>query len=123
MIFEQYKGAHYVDLGKSFQTHVYLQIFASIQPRTSPPRTSAQWQRPQVQNTVQTVEVAVAYACCVGSHAADLGEAGVREILHGGAEARELHEGFVGLLEPPPSVPSFSSGEAILVTRLTGFAT
>ena len=27
---------HFVDLGKSFQTHIYLQILASIQPRTSP---------------------------------------------------------------------------------------
>ena len=29
-------GVHCVDLGESFQTHVYLQNFASIQPRTSP---------------------------------------------------------------------------------------
>ena len=27
---------HCVDLGESFQTHVYLQNFVSIQPRTSP---------------------------------------------------------------------------------------
>ena len=27
---------HCVDLGESFQTHIYLQNFASIQPRTSP---------------------------------------------------------------------------------------
>ena len=27
---------HCVDLGESFQTHIYLQDFASIQPRTSP---------------------------------------------------------------------------------------
>ena len=27
---------HCVDLGESFQTHIYLQILASIQPRTSP---------------------------------------------------------------------------------------
>ena len=30
------KGVHYVDLGESFQTHIYLQSLASIQPRTSP---------------------------------------------------------------------------------------
>ena len=27
---------HCVDLGESFQTHIYLQNLASIQPRTSP---------------------------------------------------------------------------------------
>ena len=36
MILEQCKGVHCVDLGESFQTHIYLQILASIQPRTSP---------------------------------------------------------------------------------------
>ena len=30
------KGAHFVDLGESFQTHIYLQNLASIPPRTSP---------------------------------------------------------------------------------------
>ena len=30
------KGVHYVDLGESFPTHVYLQNLASIPPRTSP---------------------------------------------------------------------------------------
>ena len=30
------KGMHCVDLGESFQTHIYLQNLASIQPRTSP---------------------------------------------------------------------------------------
>ena len=30
------EGVHCVDLGESFQTHVYLQSLASIQPRTSP---------------------------------------------------------------------------------------
>ena len=29
---------HCVDLGESFQTHIYLQALASIQPRTSPPK-------------------------------------------------------------------------------------
>ena len=36
MILEQCKGVHFVDLGESFQTHSFLQILASIQPRTSP---------------------------------------------------------------------------------------
>ena len=36
MILELCKGVHCVDLGESFQTHIYLQNFASIQPRTSP---------------------------------------------------------------------------------------
>ena len=29
------QGVHRVDLGESFQTHIFLQKFASIQPRTS----------------------------------------------------------------------------------------
>ena len=36
MILEQCKGVQCVDLGESFQTHIYLQNFISIQPRTSP---------------------------------------------------------------------------------------
>ena len=35
-IAELRKGVHYVDLGESFQTHIFLQNFVSIQPRTSP---------------------------------------------------------------------------------------
>ena len=35
-IAELCKGMHCVDLGESFQTHIYLQNLASIQPRTSP---------------------------------------------------------------------------------------
>ena len=38
-ITELCKGVHCVDLGESFQTHIYLQNFASIQPRTSPLKT------------------------------------------------------------------------------------
>ena len=33
---EQCKGVHCVDLGESFQTHIYVQNLASIQPRTTP---------------------------------------------------------------------------------------
>ena len=33
---ERCKGVHCVDLGESFQTHIYLQDLASIQLRTSP---------------------------------------------------------------------------------------
>ena len=33
---ERCKGVHYVDLGESFPTSIYLQNLASIQPRTSP---------------------------------------------------------------------------------------
>ena len=36
MILELCKGLHCVDLDESFPTHIYLQIFVSIQPRTSP---------------------------------------------------------------------------------------
>ena len=42
-ILEQCKGVHCVDLGESFQTHVYLQKLASIQPRTSPPEFAYMW--------------------------------------------------------------------------------
>ena len=35
-ITELCKGVHCVDLGESFQTHIFLQNLASIQPRTSP---------------------------------------------------------------------------------------
>ena len=36
VILEQCKGVHCVDLDESFQTHIYLQNLASIQPRTRP---------------------------------------------------------------------------------------
>ena len=35
MILEQCKGVHCVDLGESFQTHIFLQNLGSIQLRTS----------------------------------------------------------------------------------------
>ena len=38
MILEQCKGVHCVDLGGSFPTHIFLQNFVLIQPRTSPPK-------------------------------------------------------------------------------------
>ena len=41
MILEQCKGVHCVDLGESFQTHIFLQNFVSIQPRTSPLKFAA----------------------------------------------------------------------------------
>ena len=37
---------HCVDLGESFQTHIYLQNFASIQPRTSPTKFAASRDKP-----------------------------------------------------------------------------
>ena len=36
MIFDKCKGVLCVDFGESFQTHIFLQNFVSIQPRTSP---------------------------------------------------------------------------------------
>ena len=36
MILEQCKIVNCEDLGENFQTHIYLQDLASIQPRTSP---------------------------------------------------------------------------------------
>ena len=41
VILELYKGVHCVDLGESFQTHIFLQNLASIQPRTSPVKFAA----------------------------------------------------------------------------------
>ena len=38
MILELCKGVHCVDIGESFQTHIYFQNFVSIQRRTSPPK-------------------------------------------------------------------------------------
>ena len=38
---EQCKGVLCVDVGESFQTHIYLQNFVSIQPRTSPVKFAA----------------------------------------------------------------------------------
>ena len=40
-ITELCKGVHCVDLGESFQTHIHLQNFVSIQPRTSPLKFAA----------------------------------------------------------------------------------
>ena len=40
MNLEQCKGVYCVDLGESFQTHINLQKFVSIQPRTSPPKNA-----------------------------------------------------------------------------------
>ena len=33
-LIERCKGVHFVDLGESFPTHIFLQNLASIQPRT-----------------------------------------------------------------------------------------
>ena len=41
VVLEQCKRVICVDLGESFQTHTYLQKFASIQPRTSPVKFAA----------------------------------------------------------------------------------
>ena len=41
MLLEQCKGVNCVDLGESFQTHIFLQNLASIQPRTIPLKFAA----------------------------------------------------------------------------------
>ena len=41
MILEQCKGVLCVDLEESFQTHIFLQNFVSIQPRASPRKFAA----------------------------------------------------------------------------------
>ena len=43
MILKLCKGVHCVDLGESFQTHIYLQNLALIQPRTSPVKFAARY--------------------------------------------------------------------------------
>ena len=54
-------GVQCVDLGESFQTHIFLRNFASIQPRTSPvkfapkQRSAAQVTQPD-RNTLNDVE-------------------------------------------------------------------
>ena len=42
---------HCVDLGKSFQTHIFLQNFVSIQPRTSPVKFAASCDRRYVDSS------------------------------------------------------------------------
>ena len=44
-IAELCKGVHCVDLGESFQTHIFLQNLASIQPRTSPVKFARPYSR------------------------------------------------------------------------------
>ena len=39
---QECKGVHGLDLGESFQTHIYLQNLASIQPKTSPLKFAGQ---------------------------------------------------------------------------------
>ena len=39
--YQDCRAVHCVDLGESFQTHIYLKILASIQPRTSPVKFAA----------------------------------------------------------------------------------
>ena len=46
MILELCKGVHCVDLDESFQTHIYLQNLASLQPRTSPLKSEPAWAAP-----------------------------------------------------------------------------
>ena len=41
MVLELCKGVRCVDLGESFQTHIFLQNLASMQPRTSPVKFAA----------------------------------------------------------------------------------
>ena len=53
MILELCKGVHCVDLDESFQTHIYLQNLASIQPRMSPLKFAI---RGRVSRTSRTAE-------------------------------------------------------------------
>ena len=46
MILEQCKGVHCVDLKESFRTHIYLQNFVSIPPKTSLVRFSVRFSVP-----------------------------------------------------------------------------
>ena len=75
VILEQCKGVHCVDLGESFQTHIYLQNLASIQPRTSPVKfatNAARRTRPlnlcsEVTLNVDSLEAAAAKEQCVSA--------------------------------------------------------
>ena len=63
------KGVHCVDLGESFQTHIYLQNLASIQPRTRPLKFAAS--RDVTGHAAEAAAAADAYGgthvivCCV----------------------------------------------------------
>ena len=68
-ITELCKGVHCVDLGESFQTHIYLQNLASIQPRTRPLKFAAS--RDVTGHAAEAAAAADAYGgthvivCCV----------------------------------------------------------
>ena len=60
MILEQCKRVRCVDLGESFQTHIYLQNLASIQPRTNPVKFA--------RSRTGALRVQIAQACWVVCH-------------------------------------------------------
>ena len=58
MIRELCKGVHCVDLGESFPTHIFLQNFASIQPRTSPVKFARSSRRESCEDALVAAAVA-----------------------------------------------------------------
>ena len=64
VILELCKGVYCVDVGESFQTHIYLQNLALIQPRTSPLKFV-----PGLQSAVLTTGAGVATVAMIASTA------------------------------------------------------
>ena len=68
-ILEQCKGMLCAELGESFPTHIYLQNFASIQPRTSPlkfARVASSSARPETGRSMPDMPAAASSSrsCC-----------------------------------------------------------
>ena len=61
MILDQCKGVHCVDLGESYQTHIYLQNLASIQPRTSPLKFARSLSTPSRDQATQNLFYRIIY--------------------------------------------------------------
>ena len=82
-ITELWKGVHYVDLDESFQTHIYLQNFVSIQPRTSPLKFAAS------RDGVERVVGLAFLEAAVAQMSADTGAvlAGIKDGLSAGSPA------------------------------------
>ena len=117
MNLEQCKGVHCVDLGESFQTHIYLQNFVSMQPRTSPLKFA---DTPRYRQTVRGFRFTLQIGSCCHHQALQSGRPGLNTIKTSRAML------FNYWLGTPPSVSWQRRPEPILVysklisIRLTG---
>ena len=68
MISEQCKGVQCVDLGESFQTHIFLLNFASVQPRTSRLKFARSSGAERVRAQARLVTCAASLRASVGKH-------------------------------------------------------